>query len=331
MRYAITGATGFVGGALARQLRDAGHEVRALVRDPARATALADLGVELVPGRPRRHRRARPAVRRRGRPVPRGRLVQARRSATPRSATASTSRAPGTCWPPRSGPASPRTVYTSTLAVNSDTHGRGARRERSVHIGEHVSHYDRTKAEAHAVAEAVRRRRSAGRDRAARAGLRPRRHRADRRARRARSSPGKRPAGAGRRRASAGRTSTTSPPGTWPPMERGEPGERRTCWPGRGPRWPRADEGRRDRRHEGPPMVLPTGLVRVTATLTGCVGRVVPLPPTFAAETHARLAGDLLRHPRQGGARAGLDGPTDRRRAARDRRRPPLSRPPDPR
>ena len=31
MRYAITGATGFVGGALARQLRDAGHEVAALV------------------------------------------------------------------------------------------------------------------------------------------------------------------------------------------------------------------------------------------------------------------------------------------------------------
>ncbi len=50
MRYAITGATGFVGGALARQLRDAGHEVRALVRDPSRATALSALGVELVPG-----------------------------------------------------------------------------------------------------------------------------------------------------------------------------------------------------------------------------------------------------------------------------------------
>ena len=50
MRFAMTGATGFVGGALARLLRDEGHEVRALVRDPARASDLAALGVELVPG-----------------------------------------------------------------------------------------------------------------------------------------------------------------------------------------------------------------------------------------------------------------------------------------
>src|SRR6478736_981196 len=50
MRYAMTGATGFVGGALARLLRDEGHEVRALVRDPARASDLAAHGVELVPG-----------------------------------------------------------------------------------------------------------------------------------------------------------------------------------------------------------------------------------------------------------------------------------------
>ena len=50
MRYALTGATGFIGGALAKQLRDAGHDVVALVRDPARAGQLSDLGVELVPG-----------------------------------------------------------------------------------------------------------------------------------------------------------------------------------------------------------------------------------------------------------------------------------------
>lgn len=50
MRVFLTGATGFIGGAVARQLRDAGHAVVALVRDPARAGALADLGVELVRG-----------------------------------------------------------------------------------------------------------------------------------------------------------------------------------------------------------------------------------------------------------------------------------------
>ncbi|MBO9533982.1 MAG: NAD-dependent epimerase/dehydratase family protein [Solirubrobacteraceae bacterium] len=50
MRVFLTGGTGFIGGAVARQLRDAGHEVTALVRDPARAKPLADIGVELVRG-----------------------------------------------------------------------------------------------------------------------------------------------------------------------------------------------------------------------------------------------------------------------------------------
>lgn len=34
-----------------------------------------------------------------------------------------------------------------------------------------------------------------------------------------------------------------------------------------------------------PPMVLPTGLVRVVSAVAGALGRVVPLPPEFAAET----------------------------------------------
>ena len=42
MRYALTGATGFVGGRLAELLVQAGHTVIALVRDPGRARALAD-------------------------------------------------------------------------------------------------------------------------------------------------------------------------------------------------------------------------------------------------------------------------------------------------
>ena len=50
MRLAITGATGFVGGALAAQLRKAGHDVVALVRDRTRAARLEALGVEFVEG-----------------------------------------------------------------------------------------------------------------------------------------------------------------------------------------------------------------------------------------------------------------------------------------
>jgi dihydroflavonol-4-reductase len=46
----MTGATGFIGGHVARQLREAGHEVVALVRTPGSAGDLAALGVEIAEG-----------------------------------------------------------------------------------------------------------------------------------------------------------------------------------------------------------------------------------------------------------------------------------------
>src|SRR5690349_15597550 len=50
MTVLVTGATGKQGGATARALLAAGIGVRALVRDPAKARPLADLGAELVRG-----------------------------------------------------------------------------------------------------------------------------------------------------------------------------------------------------------------------------------------------------------------------------------------
>jgi dihydroflavonol-4-reductase len=50
MRVFLTGGTGFIGGAVARQLRDLGHEVVALVRSPEKAGDLRRIGAELVEG-----------------------------------------------------------------------------------------------------------------------------------------------------------------------------------------------------------------------------------------------------------------------------------------
>src|SRR5258705_306273 len=50
VRCFVTGATGFVGGRLAQQLRAAGHDVVALARDPTLAGALSRIGARLVRG-----------------------------------------------------------------------------------------------------------------------------------------------------------------------------------------------------------------------------------------------------------------------------------------
>jgi nucleoside-diphosphate-sugar epimerase len=150
MRYAITGATGFLGGVLVGRLRDEGHEVSALVREPARATALARAGVELVPGDLddsaaldslcqgadglfhvagwyKVGSRTPDEGRRVNVDGTRNALEAARRNGVP------------------------RTVYTSTLAVNSDTHGRVVD-ETYRFSGRHHSVYDATKAAAHDIA-----------------------------------------------------------------------------------------------------------------------------------------------------------------------------------
>jgi dihydroflavonol-4-reductase len=50
MKAFVTGGTGFIGGRVARKLRERGDEVVALVRDQAKAGALRDLGCRLVEG-----------------------------------------------------------------------------------------------------------------------------------------------------------------------------------------------------------------------------------------------------------------------------------------
>jgi nucleoside-diphosphate-sugar epimerase len=50
MKVFLTGGTGFIGGHVARQLRDRGDDVRALVRSPEKSAGLTQLGCELVSG-----------------------------------------------------------------------------------------------------------------------------------------------------------------------------------------------------------------------------------------------------------------------------------------
>jgi nucleoside-diphosphate-sugar epimerase len=63
VRALVTGATGFTGGHLARTLAARGTNVRALVRDPAKAADLAQAGVDLAPGDLRDRRSVEAAVR----------------------------------------------------------------------------------------------------------------------------------------------------------------------------------------------------------------------------------------------------------------------------
>jgi nucleoside-diphosphate-sugar epimerase len=50
MKVFVTGATGFIGGVVARRLRDRGDEVVCLVRSPEKATVLTEIGCETVAG-----------------------------------------------------------------------------------------------------------------------------------------------------------------------------------------------------------------------------------------------------------------------------------------
>lgn len=152
MKYFVTGATGFVGGRVARMLRQAGHDVIAVVRTPEKAKDLAALGID----------------------VRKGDVTDKDSMRAPMSGVDGVYHIAG--WykvgvRDKSEGARiniegtrnvlelmqalniRRGVYTSTLAINSDT--RGIEVDETYRFtGKHISEYDRTKAEAHKVAAA---------------------------------------------------------------------------------------------------------------------------------------------------------------------------------
>jgi nucleoside-diphosphate-sugar epimerase len=151
MKYFLTGATGFIGARVARQLVEAGHEVVAVVRNPAKAQDLVGQGIA----------------------VQKGDVTDKQSMRAPMTGVDGVFHIAG--WYKIGGRDKsageqinvqgtrnvlelmreleiPKGVYTSTLAINSDTHGRLVD-ESYRYNGSHVSEYDRTKWAAHQVAE----------------------------------------------------------------------------------------------------------------------------------------------------------------------------------
>ena len=150
MKYLVTGATGFVGGALARRLQGQGYEVRAIVRNLHKAKWMEDLGVQLYQGDVTAKESLRGAmtgvdgvyhvagwykVVERVKGEAEMVNVQGTRNVLELMQELKI----------------PKGVYTSSCVVNSDTHGQI--KDETYHFtGRHISEYDRTKAAAHAIA-----------------------------------------------------------------------------------------------------------------------------------------------------------------------------------
>lgn len=147
MRYFITGATGFIGGRLARQLLGAGHRVTALVRSRKKAADLLDAGAEIVEGDVTDRESMRAAMR--------GadgifHVAAWYRIGTHDAHLAERINVEGTrnVLELMRELDIPKGVYTSTVAIFSDTGGRLVD-ESYRHDGPWLSEYDRTKWRAH--------------------------------------------------------------------------------------------------------------------------------------------------------------------------------------
>jgi nucleoside-diphosphate-sugar epimerase len=150
MKYFLTGATGFLGGVLARLLREAGHEVNASVRDPRKASELQSMGVRLFPGDVTEKESMREAMQGvDGVFHVAGWYKIGVRDKTPgeRVNIQGTRNVLELMRELRI----PKGVYTSTVAINSDTHGE-LKDESYRFTGRHLTEYDRTKAAAHDIA-----------------------------------------------------------------------------------------------------------------------------------------------------------------------------------
>lgn len=147
MRYAVTGATGFIGGAVARQLIAAGHRVVAVARRPDQAGDLAALGVEIVRGDVTDKDSLRPAMTGADGVFHIAAQYEIGVRDAARMARVNVDGTRHVCELMRELHI-PKGVYTSTVGVFSDTHGRMVD-ETYRYEGPFLSAYERTKWQAH--------------------------------------------------------------------------------------------------------------------------------------------------------------------------------------
>ena len=154
MKAFVTGATGFIGGHVARLLRERGDEVVALVRNPGKADALRDLGCELIEGDLAsvdaigRGAEGADAVFHVGAVYKVG-IPKSEHEAMYDSNVRGTERVLDAAI----AAGVPRIVYVSTCAVFGDTHGEVVDETYRRAGDDFTSYYDETKFLAHQVAE----------------------------------------------------------------------------------------------------------------------------------------------------------------------------------
>jgi dihydroflavonol-4-reductase len=153
MEVFLTGGTGFIGGHLARKLRERGDQVRALVRDPEKGERLSEAGCELVQGTLADEAAIRGAVRGcdaviHGAAIYEVGIPAGERQAMYEANVLGTERVLRTALEEEVG----RVVYVSTIAAFGNTGGRVVD-ESYVHPGESfTSYYEETKYKAHRIA-----------------------------------------------------------------------------------------------------------------------------------------------------------------------------------
>jgi nucleoside-diphosphate-sugar epimerase len=149
----VTGGTGFIGGAVVRQLRARGDDVVALVRTPAKATQLEELGCTLVRGDLGDERAIRAGMEGVDAVIHAAAVYEvgipaSQRKPMQEANVGGTERVLGAALEAKI----PKVVYVSTVGIFGNTNGQIVD-ESYEHQGEFLSEYEKTKWEAHQVAK----------------------------------------------------------------------------------------------------------------------------------------------------------------------------------